>query len=197
MVDLTFGFRAKAEWPLRARKEKKNGKLTSWFALKRPKTTSKKQAKKKKFLFGSSTFFAAFPNFFFSGHLANRFCLAELRGGRAIQKVDQAKTGAWTRPSSMLRGHGPAVTASGECTRIMYVGRTEHQRSNRRGRPTNGVSDCLPPSWTAGPREELVPRIPDIFSWRFFLESAARTYTSVRLYISSTKSSSAILTPDS
>ena len=49
-----------------------------------------------------------------------------------------------------------------------------------------------PPSWTAGPRE--VPRIPDIFSWRFFLESAARTCTSVRLYISSTKSSSAILT---
>ena len=27
----------------------------------------------------------------------------------------------------MLRGHGPAVTASGECTRIMYAGRTEHQ----------------------------------------------------------------------
>ena len=78
----------------------------------------------------------------------------------------------------MLRGHGPAVTASGECTRTMYAGRTEHPRSNRRGRPTNGVSDCLPPSlWTAGPREELLPRIPDIFSSRFFLESAARTYT--------------------
>ena len=68
----------------------------------------------------------------------------------------------------MLRGHGPAVTASGECTRIVYAGRNEHPRSNRRGRPTNGVSDCLPPSWTAGPREELVPRIPDIFSC-FFL----------------------------
>ena len=27
----------------------------------------------------------------------------------------------------MLRGHGPAVDASGECTRIMYAGRTEHQ----------------------------------------------------------------------
>ena len=26
----------------------------------------------------------------------------------------------------MLRGHGPAVTASGECTRILYAGRTEH-----------------------------------------------------------------------
>ena len=97
----------------------------------------------------------------------------------------------------MLRGHGPAVTASGECTRIMYAGRTEHPRSNRRGRPTNGVCDCLPPSWTAGPTEDLLPRIPDIFSWRFFLEPAARTCTSVRLYISSTKSSSAILTPDS
>ena len=65
------------------------------------------------------------------------------------------------------------------------------------GRPTNGVSDCLPPPWTAGPREELLPGIPDIFSWRFFLESAARTCTSVRLYISSTKSSSAIMMPDS
>ena len=176
---------------------KKKGNLTSWFALKRPKTTSKKQTKKKSSSSVRTFFFAAFANFFFSGHLANRFCLAELRGGRAIQKVDQAKTGAWTRPSSMLRGHGLAVTASGECTRIMYAGRTEHPRSNRCGCPTNGVSDCLPRSWTAGPREELVPRIPDIFSWRFSLESAARTYTSVRLYISSTKSSSAILTPDS
>ena len=27
----------------------------------------------------------------------------------------------------MLRGHGPTVTASGERTRIMYAGRTEHQ----------------------------------------------------------------------
>ena len=68
----------------------------------------------------------------------------------------------------MLCGHGPAITASGKCTQIMYAGWTEHPRSNRRGRPTNGVSDCLPPSWTAGPREELVPRIPDIFSC-FFL----------------------------
>ena len=39
----------------------------------------------------------------------------------------------------MLRGHGPAVTASGECTRIMYAGRTEHPRSHRGGRPTDGV----------------------------------------------------------
>ena len=27
----------------------------------------------------------------------------------------------------MLHRHGPAVTASGECTGIMYAGRTEHQ----------------------------------------------------------------------
>ena len=27
----------------------------------------------------------------------------------------------------MLRGHGPVVHASGECTRIMYAGRIEHQ----------------------------------------------------------------------
>ena len=159
---------------------KKNGNLTSWFALKRPKTTSKKQTQKKKSSSLARTFFfAAFPNFFFSGHLANRFCLAELRGGRAIQKVDQAKTGAWTRPSSMLRGHGLAVTASGGCTRIMYAGRTEHPRSNRRGCPTNGVSDCLPRSWTAGPREELVPRIPDIFSWRFFFSNLQQENTRV------------------
>ena len=97
----------------------------------------------------------------------------------------------------MLLGYGPAVTASGECTRIMYAGRTEHPRSNRRERPTNGVSECLPPSWAAGPREQLSPRIPATFAWRFFLESAARTYTIVRLYISSTKSSLAPLTPDS
>ena len=125
---------------------KKKGNLTSWFALKRPKTTSKKQTKKKKFLFASDFCFRRIPELFFSGHLANRFCLAELRGGRATQKVDQAKTGAWTRPSSMLRGHGLAVTASGECTRIMYAGQTEHPRPNRCGRPTNRLSDCLLPS---------------------------------------------------
>ena len=171
----------------------KKRKLTSYIVLKRPKKTFKKCPKKKSSSSARTFFFSAFSNLFFLG-LDGRF-----RGGRATQKVDQAKTGARTRPSSMLRGHGPAVTASCECTRIMYAGRTEHPRSNRRGRPTNGVSDCLPPSWTAGLREELVPGIPDTFSWRFSLESAARTtYTrSVRLYISSTKSSSAILTPGS
>ena len=96
----------------------------------------------------------------------------------------------------MLRGHGPAVIASGECTRIMYAGRTEYPRSKRRGRPTNRVSDCLPPSWTAGPREELLPRIPDIFSWRFF-SNLQQEHTRLCDSISSTKSSSAILTPDS
>ena len=158
----------------------------------------KVEKKKKKFLFGSNLFFLRILELFFPRTRWQSLPLGRFRGGRATRKVDQAKTGARTRPSSMLRGHGPAVTASGECTRIMYAGRTEHPRSNMRGRSPNGISDCLPPSsWTAGPIEELVPRIPDIFSWRFFLEFAARTYTSVRLYISSKKSSSAIPTPDS
>ena len=159
--------------------------------------TFKKMSQKKKFLFGSNFFFLRILELFFSRTRRQSLPLGRFRRGRATQKVDQAKTAARTRPWSMLRGHGPAVTASGECTRIMYAGGTEDPRSNWRGRPTNGVSDCLPPSWTTGPREELLPRIPDIFSWRFFLESAARTYTSVRLFISSTKSISSILTTDS
>ena len=56
-------------------------KSTSGIVLKRPKTRSKKKRQKKKKLpFGSNFFFAAFPIFFFSADLCNRFRLADLGG---------------------------------------------------------------------------------------------------------------------
>ena len=79
-------------------KKKKKENLTSWFALKRPKTTSKKQAKKKKFLFGSYFFFRRIPDYFFLWPPRQSIPLGRIRGGRAPQKVDQAKSGARTRP---------------------------------------------------------------------------------------------------
>ena len=130
-------------------------------------------------------FFSAFSNFFLLGLDGNRFRLADLGGVKPLGKLIRLKLvpgrGLEVRCAAMVQRVLPRANVHESC---MLVGPST--RSNRRGRPTNGVSDCLPPSWTAGPRinrNEVVPRIPDIFPWRFFLESASRTCTSVRLYI--------------
>ena len=72
------------------------GKKKKWkfdfVVLSRPKTTSKKQAKKKSSLFLGSIFFCpGFPNFFFCGDLVNRFRLAELGGVEPLKKLLRRK----------------------------------------------------------------------------------------------------------
>ena len=155
-------------------------------------------SKKKKVPLRLVLFYPRHSRTFFSRTRRQSLPLGRFRGCRATQKVDQAKTGARTRPWSMLCGHGPAVTASDECTRIMYAGRTQHPRSNRRGRPTNGYRLLTTLVDNRAKRGVVAKNTRYFFLAFFFLESAATTYTtSVRLYISSTKSSSAILTLDS
>ena len=58
----------------------------------------KKCTQKKKFLFGSNFFFLRILELFFSRIRRQSLPLGRFRGGRATQKVDQAKTGARTRP---------------------------------------------------------------------------------------------------
>ena len=138
----------------------------------------------------------AFSNFFFLGLDGNRFRLADLGGLEPLRKLIRQKLvpgrGLEVCCAPMVQRLLPRANVHESC---MLVGPSTRGHTGV-GAPRTG-SHCLPPSWTARPREELLLRMPDIFSWRFFLESAARTYTIVRLYISSTKSSSAILTPDS
>ena len=55
-------------------------------------------AKTKKFLFSPNVLFAAYPNFFFSWPPHQSIPFGRIRGGTATHKVDQAKTGAPTRP---------------------------------------------------------------------------------------------------
>ena len=59
--------------------------------------TCKKKVQKKKFLFGSN-FFLRILELFFSRTRRQSLPLGRFGGGRATQKVDQAKTGARTRP---------------------------------------------------------------------------------------------------
>ena len=78
--------------------EKKIKKKTSYIVLKRPKKTFKKKVNKKKLFLGSDFFFLRILELFFSRTRRQSLPLGQFRGGRATQKVDQAKTGARTRP---------------------------------------------------------------------------------------------------
>ena len=98
--------------------ERKKKKMTSWFALKRPKTTLKKNRPKKKVSpFLSNFFFRRIPELFFlCGHLANRFRLAEFGGVEPLRKLIRQK---------LVPGRGLKYAArpwsSGCCLGRMYT----------------------------------------------------------------------------
>ena len=88
MLNLTSGgFRAKAELPLRARKQKKFKKSTSQIVLKQPKTRLEKEGKKKSSPSGRFFFSPHSRTFFFVPLLGNRFRLVDLEEVEPLRKL--------------------------------------------------------------------------------------------------------------
>ena len=77
----------------------------------------KNRPKKKKILFGSNFFFRRIPELFVLWPPRQSIPLGRISGGRATQKVDQAKTGARTRPCK----YAARPWSSGYCLGRMYT----------------------------------------------------------------------------
>ena len=168
---------------------KKKGNLTSWFALKRPKTTSKKQTKKKKLLFGS--------NFFFLGLDGNRFRLADLGEVDPLRKPIRQELvpgrGLEVCCAAMVQRLLPRANVHEPC---MLVGPSTRGQTCV-GAPRTGYPTVYHPRGQQGQERSWCQEYRIFFLGVFFSNLQREHTRSVRLYISSTKSSSAILTPDS
>ena len=168
--------------------------LTSYIVLKRPKKTLKKSKKKRKLLFGSNFFFLRVLELFFLGLDGNRFRLADLGGVKPLRKLIRQKLvpgrGLEVFCAAMIQRLLPRANVHESC---MLVGPSTRGQTGV-GAPRTGYPTVYYSRGHQG-QERSCCQEYRIFFLGVFFSNLHQEHT--RVYKSSTKSSSAIMTPDS
>ena len=153
---------------------------------------------KKKVPFQPERSFRRIPElFFFRGHLTNRFRLAELGGVQPLIKLIRQKLvprrGLEVCCAAMVQRLLPRANVHESC---MLVGPSTRGQTGW-GAPRTGYPTVYHPRGQQGQERSWCQEYRIFFLGVFFSNLQREHTRSVRLYISFTKSSSAILTPDS